>query len=93
MTRALIADARGMTGDEFFHALFPKPNPDEAIEIAAAKTAYRNAVQDSYRLPTLDEEIARRAELKLWLAARLDEIAEKYALTEVEHLGPGRIAA
>jgi hypothetical protein len=100
MTRAIIIDSFGnveeVSDREFFNRLFPKPNPQEHEEKAQAFADKRAAVQAVYRSAgTATEHLAKIAVIQSAYEARLREIEARYAeqLTEVEHLGPGRIAA
>lgn len=93
--RLITADARKVTGAEFFNALFPAPDPQRKADLAAALKDRQDAIQAVYRgRGTLADDMARIAAIKAEHAARVEEIERRYALPildlETKALGDGR---
>ena len=57
----ITADASKVSGREFFHALFGRPAGEEALR--QARRAHEEAVQETFKLPTLWEQIEARQAL------------------------------
>jgi hypothetical protein len=91
--RLITADARAVTGTEFLDAILGprKMSREEEGERALAwfecRTAMLERKADYWAQQAHDEECRAR------FRDRLNEIGAKFSVVEVEHLGPGRIAA
>lgn len=95
MTGLITVPAASMTGAKFFAMVFPKPDPQREIDLAAALAEHQDAIRRTWAIPKLWDQITARDGLRAEYRARVEEIERRYAeqLVDVEHLGPGRIAA
>lgn len=76
---AITVPAASMSGAKFFRTLFPKPDPQREVDLAAALAEHQDAVQRTWAIPELWDQITARDALRAEYRAKVEEIERRYA--------------
>ncbi|WP_028970131.1 hypothetical protein [Sphingomonas sp. URHD0057] len=82
--RLITVPAASMTGAKFFAMVCPKPDPQREVDLAAALAEHQDAIQQTWAIPKLWDQITARDALRAEYRAKVDEFERRYAaqLTE-----------